>query len=198
MGWPCYVNSKDECESSWLVLGNCGIFLQILPCLFSWQANSNTFTASTCKAFSFPEAPHTLLSVLLLSFLLLLQDPNTLKGPHHILFWKGQYYAKSNVLPTSWACIFCCASVAGCLLLSTIWMGFSSLRWWTQHNFLLCLLQVSRSHTGFGLGLHLYPCSANRSLPFKVCGKGWPLRRIHKSCHVLLSIFSRLPPALHT
>ena len=92
---------------------------------FSWQANSNPFVAGICKAFSFPGAPHTFLSVLLLSILLLLQGPNTLRGPHRILFWKWQYYAKSNALPASWACIFCCASVAGCLLLSTVWMGYS-------------------------------------------------------------------------
>ena len=125
MGWPCYVNSMDECKSCWLVLGNYDIFLQILPYLSSWQANSNPFVAGICKAFSFPGAPHTFLSVLLLSILLLLQGPNTLRGPHRILFWKWQYYAKSNALPASWACIFCCASVAGCLLLSTVWMGYS-------------------------------------------------------------------------
>ena len=147
-------------------------FSQILPYHFSWQANSNTFTASTCKTFSFPEAPHTLLNVLLLSFLLLLQGPNTLKGPHHILFWKGQYYAKSNVLPTSWACIFCCASVAGCLLLSTIWMGFSSLRWWTQYNFLLCL----RKSVGPTLGLDSV-CIFTHVQPIEAC----PLKFVVKA-----------------
>ena len=73
------------------------------------------------------------------------------------------------------------AFVAGCLLSNTVWMGFSSPCWWTQRNFPLFLPQTGRSHTGFELDLRLYPCLANRSLPFEVCGKGWPLHRIRKS-----------------
>ena len=85
--------------------------------------------------------------------------------------------------------------MARCLLLGIVWKGFSSLRWWTQRNFPLCLPRGGRSHTRFGLDLHLYPYLANRSLPFEVCSKGWLPRRTRKSCRVLLSIFSRLPPA---
>ena len=76
-------------------------------------------------------------------------------------------------------------------------MGFSNLRWRTQRNFPLCLLEAGRSRTQFGLGLHLYPCLANRSLPFEVYGKSWPPRKIRKSCHVFLSTFSRPPHAPH-
>ena len=87
--------------------------------------------------------------------------------------------------------------MAGCLLLGTVWKGFSSLRWWIQCNFSLCLPRAGWSHTRFGLDLHLYSYLVNRSLPFEVFGRGWLPRRTHKSCRVLLSIFSRLPPAPH-
>ena len=36
MVWPYRANSTDGCGSNWLVFGNCGIFLQILPHLSLW------------------------------------------------------------------------------------------------------------------------------------------------------------------
>ena len=101
MGWPCCVSSTNDCESSWPVLGSCGSFLQIFPCLSLWWASSNPFVAGICIVFSTPGAPYTLLSVLFLSSFLLSRDLDILRDPHHILSWKGLRYAKGNVLSTS-------------------------------------------------------------------------------------------------
>ena len=167
MGWPCYVSPADECESGWPVLGSCGIFSQILLYLSSWWANCNPFVAGICTTFSFPSVPHTLLHVLLLSSRLLPQDPSIIVGPHHTFSWKGLCYAKSNVLPISWACIFHRASVAGYLLPGTAWMDSSSPRWQIQRNFPLCLLQASKSRIGFGLDLHPYPYLPIKARPLE-------------------------------
>ena len=68
-------------------------------------------------------------------------------------------------------------------------MGFSNPQWKTRHRYIPYLQPCGGLHIGFGLGLHICPCLANKNTFFTAYGIDRSRRSTHKFCCVLPLIF---------